>query len=308
MKNYFHLTQAKHLRCPGLLPRTARLTLFVQFIAACVLLAGSTATFGQMTASPYAEGFTEPFMTVVVASPESGVLQELKVREGDAVNAGEIVGKLDLQVLNASLNSAKEKLKSLGQVNAAQAKLTSKTHHLEQMQTLLKRQHASEKEVRQAQLDVDLAKANLEIAEDQQRSLEMDVKQIEAQLERRIVRSPISGTILELPRQVGEAITATESEVATVVALDQLRVRYFLATKIASRLKKGQSVNVSFPETNQQTHAVVDFVSPVTDAKSGTVRVELLIDNKRLAFRSGLRCFLSNVRSASTDASPADRF
>lgn len=245
-----------------------------------------------------AEGFTEPFVRVVVASPESGVLQSLKVQQGDSIAAGDVVGQLDSQVLNASLNSAQEKLKAQGQINAAKAKLINKTHHLEQMKTLFEKKHASDKEVRQAQLDFDLAKANLEIAQDQRRSLEMDVKQIQAQLERRIVRSPISGTVLELPRRVGEAITATESEVATVVALDRLRVRYFLTTKLAAQLKPGQSIHVSFPATGQHTKAAVDFVSPVTDAKSGTVRVELLIDNKNQAFRSGLRCLLGNVQSA----------
>ena len=269
-----------------------------------LLLAISSPIYGQTpstaSSTTYAEGFTEPFITVVVASPESGVLQSLNVGEGDSIKQGDVVGRLDSQVLNASLNSAKEKLKSQGQINAAQAKLTSKTHHLDQMKTLLKREHASEKEVRQAQLDFDLAQANLEIASDQHRSLEMDVKQIEAQLERRTVRSPISGTVLELPRQVGEAISATDSEVATVVALDRLRVRYFLTTQLAGQLKNGQSVKVSFPETGQHTTARVDFVSPVTDAKSGTVRVELLIDNQDRSYRSGLRCLLNNIRATAS--------
>jgi len=114
----------------------------------------------------------------------------------------------------------------------------------------------------------------------------MNLKQIEAQLERRIVRAPISGTVLELPRQVGEAITASESQVATIVTLDQLRVRYFLATERAVGLRRGQTIEVNFP---------------VTDSKSGTVRVELLIDNREQEYRSGLRCLLGNTKTASVD-------
>lgn len=263
-----------------------------------IVITAQTA-FGQT--SHQSEGFTEPFKTVVVASPESGVLQALSAREGDVVREGEILGRLDSQVLTASLDAAREKLKAQGKINGAKATVNSKSHHLGQMQKLFKSEHASDKEVKQARLEFDLANANLETAYDEFRALEMNLKQIEAQLERRIVRAPIDGTVLELPRQVGEAITATESQVATIVALDQLRVRYFLATERATNLKKGQTIEVSFPDTDQQALATVDFVSPVTDSKSGTVRVELLIENREQKFRSGLRCLFGNTQTANVE-------
>lgn len=261
-----------------------------------IVLCTSSPLIAQTTRQP--EGFTEPFKTVIVASPESGVLHTLSAREGDKLNEGDIIAKLDSQVLIASVNTAREKIKSQGKIHGAKANADSKAHHLQQMQGLFEQQHASDKEVKQAQLEFDLAKAHLETATDELHALEMDLKRIEAQLERRIVRAPVTGTVLEIPRQVGEAITATESQVATIVALDQLRVRYFLATERAVKLKRGQIVNVSFPDSHQSTHAVVDFVSPVTDSKSGTVRVELLIKNNERTFRSGLRCLLGNTQTA----------
>jgi len=264
-----------------------------------VLFVGTQPATGQSNPSP--EGFTEPFQTVIVASPESGVLQSLSVREGSSVNERDIIGQLDSQVLAASLNAARAKLSAQGKINGAKATVNSKAHHLRQMQALLEEKHASDKEVKQAQLEFDLANASLESANDELCSFEMNLKQIEAQLERRIVRAPISGTVLELPRQVGEAITASESQVATIVTLDQLRVRYFLATERAVGLRRGQTIEVNFPDTNQIANAMVDFVSPVTDSKSGTVRVELLIDNREQEYRSGLRCLLGNTKTASVD-------
>lgn len=247
---------------------------------------------GQSSTSHADEGFTEPYQTVVVASAESGVLQTLSVREGDTVKQGEILGQLDSQVLVASVNAAREKLKAQGKIKGAQASVRRRSHHLQQIRQLFAREHASDKEVKQAQFELDLANASLESAQDEWHALEMNLKQIEAQLERRIIRAPISGTVLELPRQVGEAITGSESQVATLVALNHLRVRYFMTTDRAMRLKRGQRLKVHFPESHQDTTAIVDFVSPVTDSKSGTVRVELLIDNSSRAYRSGLRCHL----------------
>jgi RND family efflux transporter MFP subunit len=244
------------------------------------------------------EGFSEPLKTVRIAAPESGVIQSIVVAEGDFVQRGDVLCKLDCQVLEASLNAAKVKLGSQGKIKAAQATLEEKQYHLKQMQNLFVGQHASDKEVRQAQLEVDLANAHLQSANDESRGIEMDIKKIEAQIERRIIRSSTDGVVLQLPRQEGEAITTSESEVATIVRLDQLRIRYFLTTIQAMGMKRGDQTKVYFPATNQTALAKVDFVAPVTDSNSGTVRVELIIDNQQGQYRSGLRCVLTETRAA----------
>ena len=277
-------------------PGFLRLQLPLLILAWLVLAINAPSAFGQ--SSQQAEGFTEPFKTVVVASPESGIIQSLTVREGDMVRDGDVLAQLDSQVLIASANAAREKLKARGKINGAIASVQNKAHLLRQMEELLKGEHASDKEVKQAQLEFDLANANLESAKDELRAQEMEIKRIEAQLERRIIRAPNSGVVLELPRQVGEAISATESQVATIVSLDQLRVRYFLTTSQAKSIEHGSRMQVGFPETGQTTTAIVDFVSPVTDSKSGTVRVEFLIENKNGAFRSGRRCVLGGLQTA----------
>ena len=249
------------------------------------------------------EGFSEPLKTVKIAAPESGVIQTIFVAEGDFVQRGDILCRLDCQVLEASLNAAKVKLESQGKIQAAQATLEEKQYHLKQMQKLLVGQHASDKEVRQAQLEVDLANAHLQSANDESRAVEMEIKKIEAQIERRIIRSSTEGVVLQIPRQEGEAITTSESEVATIVRLDQLRIRYFLTTVQAMRMQRGDQIKVHFPATDQTALATVDFVAPVTDSNSGTVRAELIIDNQQGQYRSGLRCILNESR-ATVAASP----
>ena len=37
----------------------------------------------------------------------------------------------------------------------------------------------------------------------------------------------------------------------------------------------------------------MEFVAPVTEAESGTVRVKVLIDNAKGAYRCGIRCLLN---------------
>lgn len=116
--------------------------------------------------------------------------------------------------------------------------------------------------------------------------------QFEAQIERRTIRSPIDGVLVEQLRQPGEFVSSNEATIATVAQLSQLRVICFLPTKEALRWSVGQQLHVAFPDTLQSTSATVDFVSPVTDSNSDTVRVELLIRNTESRFRSGVRCVI----------------
>ena len=37
----------------------------------------------------------------------------------------------------------------------------------------------------------------------------------------------------------------------------------------------------------------MEFIAPVTEAESGTVRVKVLIDNAHGAYRCGIRCLLN---------------
>jgi hypothetical protein len=50
------------------------------------------------------------------------------------------------------------------------------------------------------------------------------------------------------------------------------------------------ATKVLLTETNQTAIATVDYVSPVTNADSGRVRVDVLLNNPSQKYRSGVRC------------------
>ena len=274
----------------------ARLLWFTCGVAALVLNASASTGHGQLSMPD--EGFTEPFKTVLVASPESGVIKQIEVNEGDSVRHGDVICRLDNDVLQVALLAAQVKVESRGKLEAAEVTLENKRHHLAQMKRLLDKAHASDQEVKLAQLEFDLAKASVQSASDELRSHAVEVDKIKAQIARRVVLAPNDGVILQLPHQAGESVTPTESHVATIVQLNQLRVRYFLTTQQAAAMKKGGIARVQLPATGQRTNAKVAFIAPVTDSNSGTVRVELLIDNAMGKFRSGLRCILEEAETA----------
>ncbi|TWU51605.1 efflux RND transporter periplasmic adaptor subunit [Rubripirellula reticaptiva] len=258
-------------------------------IAIASLIAIASTSMAELHAH---EGFTRPVEQVELAVADSGVLAEIGIREGAQVRSGELICALDSGVLRASLAAAEARWNSRGNLAAAEATLAHRQNHLSQLELLHEKEHASDQEVIDAKLDVAVAMAGRQSAEDQLQVAKQEIAQIQSQIRRRSVVAPFDGVVVELPVSVGERVNATDGYVAKLVRLDQLRVRYDLATQIAAPLRVGEALAIHFPETNQTVTAKIDYIAAVTDSSSGTVRVEVLIDNRDGTYRSGVRCVL----------------
>lgn len=244
------------------------------------------------TSRSHIEGFTEPIRTVNVAAPESGLIERLHVRHGDRVKAGKTIAELERSVLQAQRSIANAKAESTARSDAAELRLQRAENRLRKLETLLKEGNGSVEEVAQAKLDRDLAKVEVASAADEAKINRLNLKRIDAELKRRAIRSPIDGVVTKLHHEAGEYISATDPAVVRIVQLDQLRVRFFPPTAVARRLRPGSTATVRFAESNRVVEGRVHSISPVTDASSATVRVDILLDNRNGKLRSGARCLL----------------
>lgn len=237
------------------------------------------------------EGFAEPVQTVDVASPESGTVQEIRVRQGQKVRKGDVLVQMDPDALLPALELAKAKAEARAKMEAAKIELQVKQRRLDNLNRLGKENSSSEEVVR-ATADVDLAKTSVMAAEEEIRQSQLEAKRIEVQLERRTIRSPINGVVLKLHHDPGEFVTISAPTLVTVADLSQLRIVLHPMSADASSLEEKARVQVQLERQNELADAIVDFVSPVTNADSGTIRIELLVDNPTNRFRSGQRCWL----------------
>lgn len=292
------------------------------------------------TAAQDIEGFAEPKTLVAVASPEPGTIHEVLVRQGQTVKRGDPLIQMDTETLLPALDLSKAKAESRAALNAAQIELQLKQRRFENLSKLGKDNSSSE-ELLRAQADVDLAQTQVLKAEEEIRQNVLDTRLIETQLARRTIRSPINGVVTRIHRQAGEFVGSTEPQVVSVADLSQLRIVFFPpsehiehlehATRAEVRMERvsGQSSIAQSDESGRDVRApgarasrpqnsppfrtdmergqlrvpaTIDFVSPITNADSGTVRVELLIDNPAGQFRSGLRCWLDDIRPTSESA------
>ena len=266
MKNIHHPTSTTQhpMACRARRIKTARLLRLV----GCWALGVGCWMFSP--AAPASEpailGYTEPYKTITLSAGEQGVLAEMLVEEGARVQAGQVLARLD----TASLQAERD---------IAHAETRLQTTRLKRLEDLASANRSTPEELERARTDLTIKEAQ--------------TRKIEAQIETRTLRSPVAGVVTEIKRDPSEAVSAANPHVLTVVQVDKLIVNLFLPPARACAFQAGADAALQLLDETASITAKVEFVSPVTDSASGTVRVKFVIDNAAGTHRSGGRCTLA---------------
>ncbi|MEM9351489.1 MAG: efflux RND transporter periplasmic adaptor subunit [Planctomycetota bacterium] len=239
------------------------------------------------------EAFTEPHKTIRVAAPESGIVKELLVEIGQPVEAGEPLARLDTELHEALLAIAEAGKDARGRLTASEAEVRLRQQRAAAIESVWAKGHASHDEMERARADLTIAQGQLAQAEENLRLKELEHKRILVQIERRTIRAPIRGVVTDVYKQVGEFTAPNDPVLFTVVQLDPLVANFNVLGAEAALFEEGQRLQVSVTETGEQHQGVVEFVSPVLDAESGTATVKVRIPNLDGRLRSGQACRLA---------------
>ena len=253
------------------------------------------ATMAATARAENVEGFAEPFYSIDVAAAEPGVVARVEVHDAQRVVEGQILARLDEDVLQATLLIAQELKDAKGQLDFALAEASLKAHRAAQLAELQGQNAVTADEVFQANAEKRMAEANVLLAREALRVKQLEHQRVKTQLERRLVRSPINGVVSEIHKDKGECVTAIDLVVMTVVQLDPLLAVFSVAPQQADALSVGATVKVSVRSSHAVVGALdgtVETVSPVAHAQSGTVRVKVRLPNPAGKIRSGVKCWL----------------
>ncbi len=243
-------------------------------------------------APPVARGLTEPYRLIDVAAIETGVIAAMLVSEGDVVTQGQALATLDSELLRTALNIAQQSKECRGRLLAAKAEVKLKEDRARSFAEVFASGHARPEEVRRAETDLEIARAQLLAAEEDLVLKQLEYEKIQTQIDRRTVRAPIAGVVSRIHKEQGEFVAPNEPAVLTLVQLDPLLAVFSLTTEFAGSLRVEQKVDVHLSGQEQPTAAAVEFIAPITDAESGTVLVKIRVDNPAGTYRSGTRCTL----------------
>lgn len=236
--------------------------------------------------------FLEPYRTAEISSPFRDRLDEVYVKEGQKVAAGDPLADLGTRVLLAQRALAKEAAGFRGSIDSARALVKMRTNRLSVLQELEKSGNTKPQEMLAAQTELDVAQAQLQAATEAQLLKKFELTVIEAQLEEKKLRSPFGGVVVKVNRQKAELVGGTDQQpLMTIAQLDPLKALFHLPQPLTTAMVVGKTLTLEgggAPITGE-----VEYISPVINAQSGTVEVRVRVPNSQQQLISGSRCSLN---------------
>jgi membrane fusion protein (multidrug efflux system) len=259
--------------------------------------AGETLSGANRSASSPAKwmplpGIARPSRQVAISSPLEGMLAEVRVREGQRVEQGEILAVIDNRVARASVCAAEAAADQSGEIQQAREEVRFSQIHLERQRQLKVATGGSGFELLEAETRHEKAKAALQSAEQAQRRAQEMLKLEIARLESHNIRAPFRGEVLRLPVQPGTTLTR-DDQLVTLISVDQLEVELFVPLALYGQLQVGHEYPLVAGEPVQRTvTGRLEFVAPVIDSATGAFRTVFAVKNDDLALPAGFTVHL----------------
>jgi multidrug efflux system membrane fusion protein len=217
-------------------------------------------------------GQTEADKRAVLASRVAGVIEQLPVKQGDRVKAGDLILMLDAEEKTAAVDMAKQVLVQ------RQAEATA-------MERLVKTGSM-------AKLQADNARSALATAQS-------ELQRMQAELDRNEVRAPFDGLVDRVPVEAGSAVMAG-TEVATILKLDPIVAKGEVSERDLRFTKIGDDAEVRLVNGDTVT-GKVRYISRDASAQTRTFRIEIAIPNADRTIPAGMTAEIL-VRAEAADA------
>jgi HlyD family secretion protein len=177
-----------------------------------------------------ANGQIQPVLKVTISPEVNGEIIELPVKEGQQVNKGDLLVKINPDVYVAAVNQAKAGYEAaLAAKMSAQANLEKAEADYKRNATLFEVKLLSESDFVGFKAARDVAKAQLDSADDQVNVAKAQVDNAEEQLAKTTITSPLTGTITDLNSEVGERVLGMTynlgTSIMTVSDLNRIEAR-----------------------------------------------------------------------------------
>jgi HlyD family secretion protein len=177
-----------------------------------------------MTNLVVANGQIQPVVQVTINPEVSGEIIELPVKEGEHVNKGDLLVKINPDTYIAAVNQAKASYESaLAAKATGVANLEKAQADYERNLQLFNSKLLSASDFIGFKAAREVAKANLDSADDQVNAAKAAMDNAEDLLNKTTIRSPLTGTITSLNSELGERVLGTGyTEGTPIMAISDL--------------------------------------------------------------------------------------
>ncbi|WP_026450794.1 efflux RND transporter periplasmic adaptor subunit [Aequorivita capsosiphonis] len=202
-----------------------------------------------ITQTVAATGKIQPEVEVSLSSEVSGEIIELPVKEGQTVEKGDLLVKINPDLIQAAVSQSQAGLQNVrAQLSQAQASEKNAQLNYERNKSLFEKGVISKSEWDQSVADYDMAQATSKAAYYSVQSASASVKQSVDNLSRTTIYAPMSGTISKLSVELGERVVGTAqmagTEIVRVANLQNMEVEVDVNENDIVKVSLGDSTKV----------------------------------------------------------------
>lgn len=212
------------------------------------------------------QGSVQTKENIIIYPEYGGVLTQIFVKEGQLVQKGETLAKIDDGGLNQQLSQMETQL--------ALAKTT-----FERQERLWKDKIGSEIQFLQA-------KTNFEA---QQKA----VNQMKQQVAKTTVSAPFSGVIDDVISDQGQVVSPGMHQLFRLINLSNVYVEAEIPENYISNIKKNATVNVYFPVLNDTVKSTIRQIANYINPNNRTFKVEVAIPNEQQQIKPNMTAILN---------------
>lgn len=253
---------------------------------------------GDLVVSITATGQIEPIDAVEIRSKASGEIIRLPIDDGVSVKKGDLIAQLDQTTAQNDYEQAK------ADFGVAEATLNQREKELNRVKGLFEKNLVSQQDLDNAQLAYEQARSQFV-------RTKTTLSTMEERLKDTVVRSPISGVVLQKNVEAGQIISSAVSSVsggtliATVAGMDKVYVVADVDETDIGKVAIGQGAKVvadAYPD--EEFHGRVLKIAPLAKVAQNvtTFDVTAEVDNANHLLKAGMNANVDIVTAEARNA------
>lgn len=264
-----------------------------------------------------ATGYVVARRMATVSAKVTGKVREILIEEGQHVEEGQVLARLDPVDANAQRTlSASQLAAAQSQIASVQAQLKEAEANASRLANLVKQQLVSRAQYDQAVASRDALRAQLATAQRNAQVAGDGLRIADNGVDNTIVRAPFAGVVIAKAAQPGEIVSPlsagggyTRTGIGTIVDMNSLEVEVEVGEAYIGRVKPGmRTETVLNAYQDWKIPGKVIAIIPAADRGKATVKVRVGLDAKgdaRIVPDMGARVgFLEDAKPAQAEAKP----
>ena len=225
-----------------------------------------------------ATGSVVPRQEIEIKPQVSGIIDEIYVEAGDRIEKGQIIAKINIIPDMVNLNAAESRLKR-AEIDFQDAKID-----YDRQQKLFDNDVISYEEFKKAKVAYDQSKEEFSAADNNLELIKNGVTKKAQTATNTLVRSTITGTVLDVPIKVGNSViqSNTFNDGTTIAIVADMKDMIFQGkvdeTEVG-KIKEGMMIELEIGAIEKDKFdAVLKYISPKGKEENGAIQFEIKAD------------------------------